>query len=105
MKQSCIASALAAALVVVVWPGASSAEGQAGNAAAATRAPASATPMPRMPDGRPDFTGVWWPGRDITPATSSAVYRDGDRGGVHPSSFGSLYKDTVCSMPTRSRST
>jgi len=92
MKQSCVASALAAALVIFVWPGASSAAGQAGNATAATSAPASAKPIPRMPDGRPDFTGVWWPGRDINPATSSAVYRDGDRGGIRPSSFGSLYK-------------
>jgi hypothetical protein len=45
-----------------------------------------------MPDGRPDLTGVWWPGRDITPATSSAIYREGERTGIGPRSFGSLYK-------------
>jgi hypothetical protein len=61
---------------------------QSGNGSTAS----SAKPIPRLPDGRPDFTGVWWPGRDITPATSSAVYREGDRGGVRPNSFGSLYK-------------
>lgn len=79
--------ALALALVFVSGPVSPAAQSGNGSSTAS-----SAKPIPRLQDGRPDFTGVWWPGRDITPATSTAVYREGDRGGVRPNSFGSLYK-------------
>jgi hypothetical protein len=42
------------------------------SAAAAQAAPAA--PAPRMADGRPDLSGVWWPGRDlqVTPLRPAA---------------------------------
>ena len=91
MKRS-FASGLTAALfiaLVVMLSGDVSPSAQSGDTATA---PSSAKPIPRMPDGRPDFTGVWWPGRDLIPAQATAVYREGQRGGVGPKSFGSLYK-------------
>ena len=91
MKRS-FASALTAALVtalVVVLSDDVSPAAQSGDSASA---PLSAKPIPRMPDGRPDFTGVWWPGHDLIPAQATAVYREGQRAGVGPNSFGSLYK-------------
>jgi hypothetical protein len=45
-----------------------------------------------MADGHPDFTGSWWPGRDLVPAETSAAYKPGDRIGIGARSFGSLYK-------------
>jgi hypothetical protein len=48
--------------------------------------------IPRMADGHPDFTGSWWPGRDLVPAETSAAYKPGDRIGIGARSFGSLYK-------------
>jgi hypothetical protein len=94
MKRS-LASALTAALVtafVVVLSDGVSPSAQSGDGAGAA---SGAKPIPRMPDGRPDFTGVWWPGSDLIPANATAVYREGQRGGVGARSFGSLYKPEV----------
>ena len=73
MRQSCVRSAMSASLactLVLVLGGGASPAAQSGND---ERTAPSVKPIPRMPDGRPDLTGVWWPGRDITPATSSAI--------------------------------
>ena len=53
--------------------------------------------VPRMPDGHPDLSGVWWPGSDIGgrrggPAGGQGA-RGGGRGGAQqPTSFASLYQ-------------
>jgi hypothetical protein len=92
MKRSRVASALTAALIIAlvfVLSGDKSPAAQSGSGAGA---PSSAKPVPRGPNGHPDFTGVWWPGHDLIPAQASAVYREEQRGGIGPRSFGSLYK-------------
>ncbi len=64
--------------------------------AAATPAPAStAEPAPRMPDGRPDLSGVWWTGGDVGGrGFAGGRGRGGGRGapgGPQPVTFTSLY--------------
>ncbi len=98
---------ITAALAGMVWSAAAPVRllAQAGNAEAA--APAStATPAPRMADGHPDLSGVWWPGNDIggRPAGSgrgaAPAAGPGGRGGAGrgggrgpaPPSFTSLYQ-------------
>ena len=52
-------------------------------------------PAPRMTDGHPDLSGVWWPGRDLNPQTSTTQYAPGRDEGtsiVGRDSFGSLYQ-------------
>ena len=63
-------------------------------AAAASSAPAGA--VPRMADGHPDLSGVWWGGADIGAARGrGGGGRGGGRGGAQgtpPATFMSLYK-------------
>jgi hypothetical protein len=61
-------------------------------APAAPQAPAG--PAPRMADGRPDLSGVWWGGADVGAARGRGA-RGGGRGGARgtpPPTFMSLYK-------------
>ena len=50
-------------------------------------------PVPRMPDGRPDLSGVWWGGSDVGGARRGGG-RGGARGarGAGPPTFTSLYR-------------
>ena len=79
MRKAYVASVLTAAVVVA---GASLAVMRSTPVAAqsATASGAAKTtpakPIPRMADGHPDLTGVWWPGHDLIPAQASAVYRN-----------------------------
>ena len=76
--------------------------GQAGQpaqrGAAATAVPANtaaAKPAPRMADGHPDLSGVWWGGSDIGGARGGGGGRGGARGGARGTpapSFTSLYQ-------------
>jgi hypothetical protein len=93
-------SAAALAAVVSFAPialASAAARAQAGGGAAPTKT-ASAGPVPRLPDGHPDLSGVWWRGSDIgvrplgaSPAPAAA------RGApppaaARPPSFTSLYQ-------------
>src|SRR5688572_83588 len=51
-------------------------------------------PVPRMPDGHPDLSGVWWGGSDVGGARRGGGARGGARGarGAGPPTFTSLYR-------------
>ncbi len=96
MKRAVMTSLLTTAAMVALVFLASLALGpasaQSGNGVAKA---ASSGPAPRMPDGHPDLSGVWWPGHDLNPQTSSARYTEGAaarQSPVGPRSFGSLYQ-------------
>jgi len=81
------------ALVSLVFFASSPVAAQAQSGRGAAAAKAASAPTPRMPDGHPDFTGVWWPGRDINPQTSTAYYAAPRQGGPpRPPTFQSLYQ-------------
>jgi hypothetical protein len=66
--------------------------GQREAASAATPAnTASVGPVPRMADGHPDLSGVWWGGADIGGARGRGGARGGARG-TPPPTFTSLYR-------------
>jgi len=50
----------------------------------ATSAATANGPVPRMPDGRPDLSGVWWRGADIGRLSFAPA---GGRGAPRPTSF------------------
>jgi hypothetical protein len=93
-----VAIALACAAPAIV--GVTAEQGGQGAAAAATPADAPAGPAPRMADGRPDLTGVWWGGADVGAARGrggggggrGGARGGGARGGTPPATFTSLYK-------------
>ena len=83
------AAALAAAtLVLSLAPG---------SAAAQADARASAGSVPRMADGHPDLSGVWWGGADVGGRRpgGSGPGRPAAAGGAPPPSFTSLYKPSA----------
>src|SRR5689334_24702450 len=55
-----------------------------------------AGPVPRMADGHPDLTGVWWGGADVGAARGRGARGGGGRAagarGTPPPTFMSLYK-------------
>jgi hypothetical protein len=65
-------------------------------AAVTFAAPQAAGPVPRMADGHPDLSGVWWGGSDIGGARGGGGGARGARGGgapaTPPPSFTSLYQ-------------
>lgn len=52
---------------------------------------AEADPVPRMADGRPDLSGVWWGGADVGGAGFGRLARRG-AGESPPATFASLYQ-------------
>jgi len=64
-----------------------------GSAAAKTAATANG-PAPRMPDGHPDLSGVWWRGADIG-GRGFVLPGGGGRGSAPPPSFADLYQSAA----------
>jgi hypothetical protein len=64
---------------------------------AATSGNPSAGAVPRMADGHPDLSGVWWGGSDVGGARGGGAPRGGARGGggTPPPSFTSLYQPSA----------
>src|SRR4030095_1676931 len=100
MKPRLIAATAAGCAFMLAWfapVAVSLAAGQRGGTEAAPAAPAESTssgPIPRMADGHPDLSGVWWRGADIGAARGRAG-RGGARGGARgtpPPTFASLYR-------------
>ena len=95
MKRVLMMSMVIAALAaVVVWLAPAPASLAAGQAAQ----PAAAGAVPRMADGRPDLSGVWWGGADVGGNRGGGGGRGGGAGarggarGTPPSSYTSLYQ-------------
>ena len=63
-------------------------------AGAQEQAPAASTAVPRMADGHPDLSGVWWGGADVGGRRpgGGGPGRPGGAGGTPPPSFTSLYQ-------------
>src|SRR5437868_8423994 len=57
-------------------------------------APVAVKAAPRMPDGHPDLSGVWWGGSDVGGNRGAGGARGGAGGarGTPPPSFTSLYQ-------------
>src|SRR5262245_50802739 len=102
MKRALITSMLTIAVAVLVWFASASVglaipqTGQRGAVPTPTPADtASAGPVPRMADGHPDLSGVWWGGADVGGNRGGGGTRGGARGGARgtpPPSFNSLYR-------------
>jgi hypothetical protein len=89
-----VAVVLACFAPLAVRSGAAGQNEQRGTSTGADpQAAISAGPLPRMADGRPDLTGVWWGGADIGAARGRGGRgaRGGARGTPTPT-FPSLYK-------------
>jgi hypothetical protein len=93
MKRVAIAPAVAAAALTMAFyaPNGVRAQQRGAGTPAPAAAPA-AEPAPRMPDGRPDLSGVWWTGGDVGGRGYGGGRGRGGRGaGPAPPSFTDLY--------------
>jgi hypothetical protein len=95
MKRAAIAIVFLAATSFAV----AAQTGQSGTGAATTSTTSSPGPVPRTADGRPDLSGVWWPGSDLqvrplaaTPAPAPAPGAPAPAPRQPRPSFASLYQ-------------
>jgi len=91
MNGVSIASTMVAAAVLLAWL-APAVDAQQGAGAAAAPAAAAAEPAPRMADGHPDLSGVWWTGGDVGGrGYGGGRGRGGRAAGPAPPTFTALY--------------
>ena len=86
MRHSILTAAITGALV---W---SAATPVRLSAQAKAETSTSASKVPRMPDGHPDLSGVWWRGADIGGRGGQPL---GGRGGTPAPTFASLYQPSA----------
>jgi hypothetical protein len=94
MKRASIAPTMAAAAALMAMLVASDAVRAQQRGAATPAAPGApaAEPAPRMADGHPDLSGVWWTGADVGGrGFGGGRGRGGAGGGAAPATFSSLY--------------
>ena len=93
MKRSVVMAAITGS---VVWSAVLSDRLAAQTTASATAKTAAAAngPAPRMPDGHPDLSGVWWRGADIG-GRGFVLPGGGGRGSAPPPSFADLYQSAA----------
>jgi hypothetical protein len=89
MKRLMVTAAIAITLVWFATP-----------ARVAAQSGASQTRVPRLADGHPDLSGVWWRGSDVggrpTAPAGGAAGRGGGRGPAQPApTFASLYQPSA----------
>jgi hypothetical protein len=100
MKRIVITSSIGATAIALACfaagtassAGPQAAPGQRGAAAPAAASTPAPGPIPRMSDGHPDLSGVWWGGADVGPRLRGA--RGGARGAPAPP-FTSLYQPST----------
>ena len=90
MNRLAILSTLAAAAALAVVPFATAVVHAQQRGAAATPAAPAAGPAPRMADGKPDLSGVWWTGGDVG-GRGFGGGRGRGGGGPAPATFTGLY--------------
>jgi hypothetical protein len=91
MKRIWISSTVVGALLASLAPVTLNAQ-QRGNASVAAPANTNrpAEPAPKLADGHPDLSGVWWTGGDVGGRGYNSS-RPGGRGGPAPQTFTGLY--------------
>jgi len=91
MNRVSIASTMVAAAALLAWLS-PAVDAQQGAGAAAAPAAAAAEPAPRMADGHPDLSGVWWTGGDVGGrGYGGGRGRGGRAAGPAPPTFTALY--------------
>jgi hypothetical protein len=92
--------AAAALTPVLLAPDAVRAQGRGTAAPPPADAPA-AEPAPRMADGRPDLSGVWWTGGDVGGRGYGGGRGRGGRGAAAPPSFTDLYTPETAALASK----
>jgi hypothetical protein len=91
MKRVTIVSAAVGVALVPALLGLGSAKAEQGGAPAQAPASTPAEPAPRMSDGRPDLSGVWWTGGDVGGRGYGGGRGRGRGAGPAPPTFTGLY--------------
>jgi len=81
----------AAGIIVLVWSAAVQVGGAADQRSAPPAKNTAPGPVPRMADGHPDLSGVWWGGGDVGDASGRGPVGGARTGGAPPQTFASLY--------------